>query len=84
MLPSAVNVCQPCTIRLLKMSAPDASETDKEIMRLVREPKARNRARMVQIWVRSWHRSNCAPANELEDLRGASKVMRLKIARQEM
>ena len=66
------------------MSAPDARETDKEIMRLVREPRAERRTRAVQIWAQTWHRKNCAPARELEDLRGASKVMRLKIARQEM
>ena len=83
MLQSSLVVCQSCGNRLLKMSAPNASHYDSDIMRLLRETRADRRAALVENWVRSWHIRNCALASELATLRRASKVMGLKIARQE-
>ena len=65
------------------MSAPDAPKTDQEIMSLLREPKARNRARLVQNWAQTWHKRNCAASKELEALRRASKVMRRQLDHKE-
>ena len=65
------------------MSAPNASEIDAALLRLLRQPRARERAAMGENWVRSWHRKNCAPSRELDEARRFRKVMGLKIARQE-
>ena len=65
------------------MSAPDASKTDQDIMSVLRETRAERRTNLVQNWVRSWHRKNCAPSRELDEARRFRKVMGLKIARQE-
>lgn len=83
MLQSSLVVCQSCGNRLLKMSAPDASHYDREIMSVVRETRADRRAALVENWCRSWHKRNCAASKELEALRRANLALTKRLARQE-
>ena len=62
------------------MSAPDAPKTDQEIMSLLREPKARNRARLVQNWAQTWHKAPEAARLRPWALRMSSGVMRRRPA----
>ena len=82
-LQSPEKICQNCASRQEKMNAPDAPKTDQEIMSLLREPKARNRARLVQNWAQTWHRKNCALVKEVKTLQMSSKVMRRQLDHKE-
>ena len=83
MLQSSLVVCQSCGNRLLKMSVPNASHYDSDIMSLLRETRADRRAALVENWCRSWHKRNCTLASELEVLRRSRNAMSKQLARQE-
>ena len=74
-LQSPQKICQNCASRQQKMSAPDASKTDQDIMSVLRETRAERRTNLVQNWCRSWHRKNCVLARELDEARRSRNAM---------
>ena len=80
-VPAPTKVCPRCVSRLRTIHAADAPEMDRVLSTLLRTGDSRERTRKSQNWVRLWHRMNCAPSRELDDLQRSRKVMGLKLAR---